>query len=393
MPIYDLTPVHDLVIISSSEKSTHYRSIGNDPHFEIPLPNILRKGLYEIKISVKMITGELIKPRLYIDTGKGYNENEAIALPPLIKNEIKWILNFTSEITHIRFDPSVGIGEFSINEFTLISLSDSEIKDLEIKLHNKNYTIRNNYFKFDYLNKFLCLEISPLSRPLIAPKHPNSRFLDICSTEELKKKYSDDPDVNKNEIVQIHYVHKNQSYKELVGDDKFGLIIASHVIEHVPNLVGWFQDIESVLLDDGLLQLAVPDKRFCFDFRRRLSNISDIMGAYIENRKKPSATSVYDHSMFAQNELCNDPILHHSGRSPVDFKQTKEYHQSALKIAQQSINEYVDVHCWQFIPETFTTLFNFLYERKLIRLKLLEKETRLTQQNEHEFFVTFKKQK
>jgi hypothetical protein len=97
--------------------------------------------------------------------------------------------------------------------------------------------------------------------------------------------------------------------------------------------------------------------------------------------------------MFAQNEPCNDPILHHSGNSPVDFKQKKEYHQLALKMAKKSLKEYVDVHCWQFTPETFTTLFNLLYERKLIKLKLLEKETRPTDKNEFEFFVTFQKQK
>src|SRR6516162_6394394 len=46
----------------------------------------------------------------------------------------------------------------------------------------------------------------------------------------------------------------------------FDTIIASHVIEHVPDFVGFFIAARKLLKPTGTLALAVPDLRFCFDF-------------------------------------------------------------------------------------------------------------------------------
>jgi hypothetical protein len=95
--------------------------------------------------------------------------------------------------------------------------------------------------------------------------------------------------------------------------------------------------------------------------------------------------------MFAHHETCNDPVLHHSGNSPKEFTIKEDYHLFATMMAEKSINTYVDVHCWQFTPETFTAISNFLFENDLIDLKLLESETKKTELNTFEFFVTLQK--
>lgn len=252
--------------------------------------------------------------------------------------------------------------------------------------------MRNNYFKVaDYITNSKCLEISPLCNPILPQEHPNSRFLDVFSEDELIENYKNNPTVIKENIVHVDYIHKGQSYKELVGTDIFGLIIASHVIEHVPNLIHWLNEIESVLDNDGILQLAIPDKRYCFDFRRKTTEISDIIGAYLECRTKPSPKIVFDYFLYAHNETQNDPAKHHRGEVSQEFAITKEYLAIALNFARESIDKYIDVHCWVWTPELFLKHMNLLFENNFIKLKVIEEQTVMTKLNTFEFFITMQK--
>jgi hypothetical protein len=252
--------------------------------------------------------------------------------------------------------------------------------------------MRDTYFKIDqYINNHKCLEIAPLSRPILPKDHPNTRFLDVLSAEELKAHYLEDPSIIKEDIVDVHYVHKGQPYKELVGNERFGLVIASHVIEHVPNLIKWLNDIESILDENGILQLTIPDKRYCFDFRRRLTDISDVIGAYLEDRKKPAPGIVYEHFLYVPNEICNDPVKLHNGEVSLEYNITKQYHEVAMKFAKESLGNYVDTHCWVWTPESFLKIMSVLCENDLVKLRVVDEETVMTKVNTHEFYITMKK--
>ncbi|WP_044156709.1 class I SAM-dependent methyltransferase, partial [Escherichia coli] len=68
---------------------------------------------------------------------------------------------------------------------------------------------------------------------------------------------------------------------------EFDLIVASHVIEHVPDLIGWLKDAISVLKVGGTLALVVPDKRFTFDILRPLATYREVAAAHKEARHRP----------------------------------------------------------------------------------------------------------
>ena len=52
----------------------------------------------------------------------------------------------------------------------------------------------------------------------------------------------------------------------LVYEEKFSLIHMSHVIEHIPNPVEWLKKAGTMLEDDGVLVINVPNK-FSMSFR------------------------------------------------------------------------------------------------------------------------------
>ena len=54
-------------------------------------------------------------------------------------------------------------------------------------------------------------------------------------------------------------------------------IIASHVIEHVPNFISYLQQCEAMLKPDGILSFIIPDKRYCFDYFSSSSSTGDVL--------------------------------------------------------------------------------------------------------------------
>jgi hypothetical protein len=251
--------------------------------------------------------------------------------------------------------------------------------------------MRHTYVKStDYLKKSLCMEISPLASPVLDPNHPNSRFLDICSQDELKIKYANDPTVDKDRIVPVHYVHHGESYRELVGGERFGLIVACHVIEHVPNVLKWLNDLSEILEEQGIVKLVIPDKRYCFDFMRRCTSVSDIVGAFLENRLQPNPERVYDHFLHV-NGTMNDPSLHHAGKYEKEFTPTIQMHETAMEFARLSLTQYIDTHCWVWTPDTFCEQMVFLQTAGLLNLELIIPEMMGTPHNSFEFYVTFRK--
>jgi hypothetical protein len=96
-------------------------------------------------------------------------------------------------------------------------------------------------------------------------------------------------------IVPIDYVTYGSIHDTVGPDIPFDYVIASHVIEHVPDVIGWLCDIRSVLRDDGVLSLAIPDHRRCFDALRSPTVTADLIHAHLRKPTVPSPRQVFDH--------------------------------------------------------------------------------------------------
>lgn len=149
------------------------------------------------------------------------------------------------------------------------------------------------------------LEIGPLTSPVIAKNEGNVFYADRLSTEAVKEVYRGKrPDVAIEDICEIDFVI-DKSYTEcLAGVEKFDYVISSHVLEHMPRLIDFFQDIANVLSKRGSLYLFVPDHRYCFDRFRTPTSFGEAYYVHALNLPCP-LWRVIDEKV--ERIACNNP--------------------------------------------------------------------------------------
>ena len=213
------------------------------------------------------------------------------------------------------------------------------------------------------------LEIGPLYRPFVLKAEGPVFYVDHADTETLRTKYKDDPKFNVADIVEVDAVWGKQSLTECVGPDRrFDLVIASHVIEHVPDLISWLGEIRSVLDDGGELRLVIPDKRYTFDYTRQLTSFADILDAWLRKARMPLPRCILDHVL---NVRSVDTAAAWQG--PLDEASLPHLHPYELAIfaANDALynSNYHDVHCWVFTPERFAALMKACAVEGLVELE------------------------
>jgi predicted SAM-dependent methyltransferase len=229
----------------------------------------------------------------------------------------------------------------------------------------------------------VCAEIGALCNPLVDPTMPGVRFIDHLDTESLRKKYANDPHVDIEKIVNVSAVWGENTLIEALGA-KVDHIVASHVIEHVPDLITWLAELRASLNDSGSIRLAIPDRRFTFDYLRQETRLADVIQAYLVRSRKPQAQFVLD---FILNVASIDGNEAWSGA--LDAANVKRNHTAsqAMDAAKMTVHQdhYHDVHCWVFTPKSFAYLMADLARSGLITLACDDFHD--TEKHTIEFFV------
>ena len=230
------------------------------------------------------------------------------------------------------------------------------------------------------------LEIGALDRPVIRRSDGEVLYVDYADTAALKaESYHGPTDIDA--IVDVDIVWASRPLREAVGQP-VDYIVASHVIEHVPDLLGWLQELAGALKPGGMLSLVVPDRRYTFDLRRAPSTIGEVIEAYLLKYRLPSLRQVADHC-FAGVEV--DPRLAWT-RDIAQDRLTKLAGEAyalplALDQAKALLDQprYIDTHCWVFTPQSFLALLDLLAQLRLLPFKVSSFVG--TARNEFEFFV------
>jgi len=240
------------------------------------------------------------------------------------------------------------------------------------------------------------LEIGPLAAPRVRKDQGPVRYLDHASTAGLRRKYVDDPVIKDrlDDIVDVDYViGENQTISEVVAADApFDYVIASHVFEHIPDPIGWMQDLTHVLRPGGILSLIIPDKRYSFDINRSLTEVSDLVDAYLRRLRRPSYRQTFDFFSKALGGMVDahsvwDGTADYSLAVRQDFDDPDMAALDACRTMQRS-DQFMDVHCGVYTSDSFLDVFE-----KLARLNLVDYEIAEffpTEYNTLEFHVSLR---
>ena len=210
------------------------------------------------------------------------------------------------------------------------------------------------------------VEIGALDRPLVSTSEGEVFYVDHAATPQLREKYRADPNVSVEHIVDVDAIWGAQTLRDCVGRDKlFDYVVASHVVEHVPDFVSWLQEIRSILKPSGSLRLAIPDRRYSFDFLRLESQVHDVLDAFLRRARTPLPRALIDFHTFARHVDCQAAWAGTLDPATLEPHSTL---QDGLQLAKDAFQNgtYHDTHCWVFTPASFADLCVHLAEVDLM---------------------------
>ena len=111
------------------------------------------------------------------------------------------------------------------------------------------------------------LEIGALHNPLRVPDGTQVIYSDLLTPEQVAAMYPGSrlPDI----------VSDSEAFPTL-PDGSLDFVVANHVLEHLTDPIRALCEWHRILCEGGLLYMAVPDKRFTFDHRRRRTTLDHL---------------------------------------------------------------------------------------------------------------------
>jgi hypothetical protein len=236
------------------------------------------------------------------------------------------------------------------------------------------------------------IEIGALDRPLVVrselPVGSEIFYADHLSAEKLRSKYKLDSSVDLDNITDVDFISQTGDFSDSLQGRLVDYIVASHVVEHVPNPIGWFQMLFQNLRPGGFIFLVVPDKRFTFDYQRPVTTFGTMLQSFIFKKKIPSVGDVFDHhssALMVDGGKIWSGLLKNSDLVPLTSND------KALRYAREvyDCDTYHDVHVSIFTPSSFFAVLERMIDTRLFMPEVMY--FRDTDINDIEFFIALKK--
>jgi hypothetical protein len=208
------------------------------------------------------------------------------------------------------------------------------------------------------------LEIGAFDLPIVEPHEGRCAFADWNTSDYLKDLASRLAGHNADFVVPVQYNLKD-GYDQIGSEHDW--VSASHVIEHVPNVIGWLNQLESKLKIGGIVFLVIPDKRYFYDLFRSESTFTDALVALRASQTHPSFAQVFDHFYYSVPGVVAHEVWAGNAvpRPTLDFA-------GALALAEKAETEYIDAHCWVFTPQGFSSLIQSIIDARMTGFDLVD---------------------
>lgn len=244
------------------------------------------------------------------------------------------------------------------------------------------------------------IEIAPYHSPILRKADGHDILvLDVFDTEDLRDNARKDPLVQsggEQNIEPVDIVGDASALDTLLQDSgqlgQFDYVISSHNFEHLPDPIRFLRGVTSALKPGGVLSMAMPDYRCCFDHFRFPSRLSDWLGAYHAQRRQPSAETIFDsnaNSIRFQKED-GPSIIATFDMSPVPPATLANDFRNEFDLFSERMSadfDYVDAHCNVLFPEILELFLIDLAYLGLVELEIAEISPTIGM----EFFVQLRK--
>ena len=200
------------------------------------------------------------------------------------------------------------------------------------------------------------LELGPGYSPVAAKSAGwRTHVVDHATRDELRAKYAS-ADVDIDLIEEVDTIWRGDPLHEAVPAnllDRVDLLIASHVLEHIPDLIGFFNSASRLIRQDGSLAVALPDRRYCFDCFRPVSTTGALLEAHQRKLTRHTVKTAYDHVAYSATvggQLAWGP---HPVAEPVLMDPFEAAARTVTLSDGHQDGPYQDYHAWQFTPAAF----------------------------------------
>lgn len=230
------------------------------------------------------------------------------------------------------------------------------------------------------------IEVAPYFNPTLRKSDGyDLLILDVFDTDRLHQNAADDPLIPQHRISEIEPV-------DLVGDAsgigdlvraagldrRIGYILSSHNFEHLPNPIRFLQGAFAALEPGGILSMAVPDCRACFDYFRMPTRLTDWLAAFHEDRRQPSAEVLFETVALGSPYVLPDGQIQ-TGCDMATGERARFMPPQTLHAAYSGYlrdkshpGDYRDAHCSVFFPESLELLLTDLRRLDLIGFDIVE---------------------
>ena len=228
------------------------------------------------------------------------------------------------------------------------------------------------------------LEIGPAHNAIL-PKREGfqTKTVDYMDRDGLVEKYREFKQYSPDDIEEVDYVIPAGASMSDVIQERFDLVLASHVLEHSVSLIEFLNDLTKLLAPNGVLSLVVPDHRYCFDRFRERSSIGRVIDRSIDRPRV--------HTVGTMIEFSLDAVRHggttswsagHRGR----YRFVHDLDAVKTNAERARGDTYIDVHDWVFSPNHLRLMLQDLHALGLISVR----EVAFQDTIGHEFFLNLK---
>jgi len=122
------------------------------------------------------------------------------------------------------------------------------------------------------------IEIGGLNYPLMVKPGVVVKYLDRVSVDDHVNILTE---ISKDDVVRVDIIDDGETLAT-IEDNSQDFVIGNHFIEHTRNPILAIKNALRVLKQGGVIFMAIPDKRYTFDFNREITTFKHLEKDFID---------------------------------------------------------------------------------------------------------------